>query len=166
MMPISISEEKKQLIEELGLNMEEQLKVTPLAARIYALLVLSPQEGLAFDEIKTIIQASKSSISTNLKVLTQLKYVEYYTKSGIRKRYFKIAKYFQLLSLEQEAQSLQNQLAMVKKINVFNKINHPDKLINEHSFGKIMEGYLHAYQVLIKKTIDEIVAYRNQEAIK
>ena len=56
-----VSEEKKQLIEDLGLNMEEQLRISPLAARIYALLVLSPEDGLMFDQIQDIIHASKSS---------------------------------------------------------------------------------------------------------
>lgn len=158
-----ISKEKEQLIEELGLNIEEQLKVSPLAARIYALLVLSPQGGLTFEEIKETIQASKSSVSTNLKVLTQLRYVEYYTKSGIRKRYFKIAKYFQLLALEKEVESLSKQLEMVKKINAFNEKHYPEKKINSQSLGDIMQHYLESYRALVKKTIDEITAFREQD---
>jgi len=160
-----VSEEKQQLIEELGLNLEEQIKVAPLAARIYALLVLSPQEGLTFDEIKEAIQASKSSVSTNLKVLTQLRYVEFYTKSGIRKRYFKVAKYFQLLSLEREVESLENQLEMIKKINAFNEAHYPEKKINDQSLGSIMQTYLETYRALVKKTIDEIKTYRKQDKI-
>ncbi len=160
---IKISKKKEKLIEELGLNMEEQLKVAPLAARIYALLVLSPQDGLTFDEIKEIIQASKSSVSVNLKVLTQLKYVEYYTKPGIRKRYFKIAKYFQLLSLEQEVESLHKQMLMIQKINTFNKEHYPEKQIDNQSLGGIMENYLQSYQDLVKKTVAEIKAYQWRE---
>lgn len=160
---IKISKKKEKLIEELGLNMEEQLKVAPLAARIYALLVLSPQDGLTFDEIKEIIQASKSSVSVNLKVLTQLKYVEYYTKPGIRKRYFKIEKYFQLLSLEQEVESLHKQMLMIQKINTFNKEHYPEKQIDNQSLGGIMENYLQSYQDLVKKTVAEIKAYQWRE---
>lgn len=159
----TISKEKQQLIEELGLNIEEQLRIAPLAARIYALLVLSPIDGLTFEEIREIIQASKSSISTNLKVLTQLRYVEYHTKLGIRKRYFRIAKYFQLLSLEREIESLENQLEMVKKINAFNKEHYPKKQIGNQSLGGIMENYLKTYQTLVKKTIGEILAYKKQD---
>ena len=158
-----VSEEKKQLIEDLGLNMEEQLRISPLAARIYALLVLSPEDGLMFDQIQDIIQASKSSISTNLKVLTQLKYVTYYTKSRVRKKYFKIAKYFQLLSLEEEMQSLKNQLKMVEKINAFNKKYYPEKFTNEQSLGEIVQRHLRAYQILIEKAITEIAAYKNKD---
>lgn len=161
---LAISKEKKELIETLGMNIEALLSITPLAARIYALLTLSSQEGLTFDEIKEIIQASKSSISTNLKVLTQLQYIEYYTKSGVRKRYFKVAKYYQLLSLEKEIQSLETRLNILTKINAFNKTHYPEKFINEISLGEILKNYLEQHKQLLEKTIKEINIYKLQDS--
>jgi len=162
-MTTTITKDKKQLVEELGLDMETHLQVSPLAARIYALLVLSPTDGLTFDEIQAGIQASKSSVSNNLKVLTQLRYVEYHTKPGIRKRFFKIAKYYQLLVMERRINSLEQQIEMIQKINAFNQEHYPEKQTNHQSLGKILQDYLADYRTLVKKTVDEISAFREAE---
>lgn len=86
---MTILKEKQKLIEELGLLLEMRLRIFPLAARVYALLSLSPYEGLTFEKIPKIIGSSKSSISVTLNVLPQLKHINYYTKSGDRKHYFR-----------------------------------------------------------------------------
>ena len=44
--------EQARLIEKLGLEIEERMTLSPLASRIYALLILSPYDGLTFEEIK------------------------------------------------------------------------------------------------------------------
>lgn len=158
--------EKKELIEEIGLNIEALLGIAPLAARIYALLILSSYEGLTFDEIKEAVQASKSSVSTSLKVLTQLKYIDYHTKPGVRKRYFRVAKYLQLISLEQKLQSLDSQIELIEKINEYNKQHHPEKFVNEQSLGEITQNNLRKYQHLIREAIQEIEAYKLKEQSK
>jgi DNA-binding transcriptional regulator GbsR (MarR family) len=124
---MSISNEKKNLIEEIGLRLETRLQIAPLAARIYALLSLSSYEGLTFEEIREIIGSSKSSTSVNLNVLMQLKHIDYHTKSGDRKRYFMVAKYFQLTNLESYQQSLVNEIKLVVKITEYNTVHHPEK---------------------------------------
>jgi len=63
----------------------------------------------------------------------RLKHVEYYTKSGDRKRYFKVARYFQLSPLEINVQSLIKDIEIVSKINDYNKVHHPGKFANEQS---------------------------------
>lgn len=153
---MSISKEKQKLIEEIGLRLETRLHLAPLAARIYALLTLSSYEGLTFDEVRKIIGSSKSSTSVNLNVLKQLKHIDFYTKSGDRKRYFKIAKYFQLSTLEARYQSLENEIKLVEKINDYNKIHYPEKFLNEESVGDITTNYLRMMQDLVTLTIDKI----------
>lgn len=153
---MSISKEKQKLIEEIGVRLEARLLLAPLAARIYALLTLSSYNGLTFEEIREFIGSSKSSTSVNLNVLTQLKHVDYYTKSGDRKRYFKIAKYFQLSTLEAHRQSLENELKLVEKINEYNKIHYPEKFLNEESVGDITTNYLKMMQELVGDTIKKI----------
>ena len=153
---MSISIEKQKLIEEIGLRLETTLHIAPLASRIYALLTVSSYEGLTFEEIREIIGSSKSSTSVNLNVLTQLKHIDYYTKSGDRKRYFKIAKYFQVSSLEAHHQSLDNQIKLVEKINNYNKIHYPEKFKNEESMGDITKDYLRKMQDLVAITIKKI----------
>ena len=154
---------QKQLIEEIGVVNENNLGLSPLAARIYALLITSSYEGLTFEEIREFIGASKSSVSVNLNVLTQLKYIEYYTKSGDRKRYFKVAKYFQIQALIRHRDTLDTQIKLLVKINAFNKTNHPEKFRDEKSFGVLMQDYLKEYQKLIDTTINGMSSFRLAE---
>lgn len=153
---MSISIEKQKLIEEIGLRLETKLHIAPLAARIYALLTLSSNEGLTFEEIRQTIGSSKSSTSVNLNVLTQLKHIDYYTKSGDRKRYFKIARYFQLTTLEAHHLSLENEIKLVEKINDYNKVHYPEKFTDEESLGDITKNYLRKMQDLVAVSIDNI----------
>ncbi|HXK00029.1 MAG TPA: hypothetical protein VNJ50_14335 [Gelidibacter sp.] len=153
---MSVSTEKKKLIEEIGLQLESRLNLAPLAARIYTLLTLSSKEGLTFEQIREIIGSSKSSTSVNLKILMQLKHVDYYTKSGDRKRYFRITTYFQLSALKIDYQALENEILLVEKINSYNKVHHPEKFKNEESVGDIIRNYLKSRQTLIAETIDKI----------
>lgn len=153
------SEEKEKLIEEIGQILETRLNISPLAARIYSLLTLSSYDGLTFEEIREFIGSSKSSTSVNLNVLLQLKYLEYHTKIGDRKRYFKIAKYLQLTSLEVYYQSLENDLRMVDKINEYNKNHYPDKFSDEKSLGAVTQDYLTKMKSLVSITIDKIKSF-------
>ncbi len=155
--------EQKDLIEEIGLGIEDRLNLSPLASRIYALLILSSYDGLTFDEIKEGIQASKSAASVNINVLSQLDYISYYTKPGIRKRFFKLSKYSQLLSLEMYDQSIDKEMQMLERINLFNKAYHPEKFTNEKTLGHIYQDYLVEKQKLVQTTIDKIKRFRESE---
>ncbi len=156
---MSISKEKQTLIEEIGLQLESRLHLAPLSARIYALLTLSSNTGLTFEEIRETIGSSKSSTSVNLNVLSQLKHIDYYTKLGDRKRYFKIAKYFQLSTLEARHKALQDEIKLVEKITHYNKIHYPEKLASEESVGEITKNYLLQMQELVAVTIDKITKH-------
>lgn len=79
---------KKELIEKLGVNLEKLNKMAPVAARIFATLILSKKRGITFEELVEELQASKSSISTHLESLQNLNKVSYITRPGDRKRYF------------------------------------------------------------------------------
>ncbi|MBO3098599.1 GbsR/MarR family transcriptional regulator [Gelidibacter pelagius] len=160
---MALSKEKLKLIEEIGLRLETRLQIAPLAARIYALLTLSSYDGLTFEEIREIIGSSKSSTSVNLNVLTQLKHIEYYTKSGDRKRYFRVTKYFQLTTLEAYLESLDNEMTLVEKINAYNKVHFPEKFTNEKSLGDITTDYLRKMQALVAITIEKIKTHQISE---
>ncbi|MFI2741530.1 GbsR/MarR family transcriptional regulator [Zhouia sp. PK063] len=86
----SLLEQRKMLTEELGVYFESCEGMSPLSARIYAYIVLQGEEGASFEELQEELEASKSSISTNLQVLQSMGRLGYYTKPGDRKRYFKI----------------------------------------------------------------------------
>lgn len=160
-----MSREKEQalLVEQIGQSFEEGLKLSPLAARIYALLILSSYEGLTFETIREVIQASKSSTSVNINILSQLEYITFYTKPGDRKRYFKLAKYSALISLEILQQKIEKEMDVIEHINNFNKKYHPEKFTNEKSLGVIFQNYLIAKQKLVDDTIEKMRNFRDNE---
>lgn len=155
--------ELAQLVEQIGLDLEDRLRLSPLAARIFTLLILSSYEGLSFDEIRESIMASKSATSVNINVLLQLDYIVSYTNPGERKRYFKLVKYSQVVSLEAELQRIEKEKAMVQKINAYNKKYHSDKFIDENTVGNIFQEYLIEKQKLLKSTIKGMKNFRLNE---
>lgn len=162
---MSNAKDKECLIEDIGVRLETRLNISPLAARIYALLTLSSYDGLTFDDIRERIGSSKSSTSVNINALLQLKHVEFYTKPGDRKRYFRVAKYFQLSSLEVYVQSIQKDIELVDKINDYNKIHHPEKFSNEQSLGDVTIDYLEKMKILVNETVQTIENFRNSEQL-
>jgi DNA-binding transcriptional regulator GbsR (MarR family) len=80
--------QKKELVEKLGVNFEKLNKLAPVAARIFATLILTEKKGITFDELVEDLNASKSTISTHLEHLQSLNKVSYVTRPGDRKRYF------------------------------------------------------------------------------
>ena len=159
-------EEQIQLIEELGLQLEETIKLSPLASRIYSLLILSSNDGLTFEEIRSIVPASKSSISVNINLLLQLDYISFYTKTGNRKRYFRLAKYFSLVTLKSDFEDISNEVLLIDKINNYNNKYHIEKYSYEISLGNILQDYLVKKQNLIQETIKKINDFSTVEKIK
>lgn len=121
--------EKKKLIEQLGVQLERE-KIAPVAARIMATLILTGKQGITFDELVNDLCASKSSISTHLDHLQTSNKIQYFTKSGDRKRYFIINPNLMLNVIdemtskwEQERQIHTSVLEYKKKYNAFNQKN-------------------------------------------
>ncbi len=88
MSEIQLSEEQKQLIEELGV-LREQEGMQPAASRISSLLLVSDRTELTFDEIREALNLSKSATSNAINALLSASNIEYITKPGDRKRYFR-----------------------------------------------------------------------------
>ena len=82
--------ERAEFIEETGL-LFENMGMTRMAGRILGYLMVSDKEMVSFDEITKVLQASKSSISTNLKALIQIHFVKPVSKPGDRKTYYMLA---------------------------------------------------------------------------
>ena len=76
-----------ELVEEIGIYFEQSMP--PAAARILALLIVADREAFSFDRIRESLNLSKSATSNGINFLLSLKKIEYFTKSGERKRYFK-----------------------------------------------------------------------------
>ncbi|WP_158974789.1 GbsR/MarR family transcriptional regulator [Cellulophaga sp. L1A9] len=84
----SICKEKMSLVEKLGVHLENREQLAPVAARILSYIILTGKKGATFEDMVTILCASKSTISTHINHLQDLKKIEYYTKTGDRKKYF------------------------------------------------------------------------------
>lgn len=84
----SLLEEKHKLVEKLGVIIEHNNQMAPVAARIISYVILTGKVGVTFDDLVTHLCASKSTISTHLNHLLDLNTLEYFTKPGDRKKYF------------------------------------------------------------------------------
>ncbi len=85
---IKLTPKQKELIERMGVYGEKGGSA-PVPARIMALLLVSDVTELTFEEIYTTLQISKSAASNALNGLMLIERIEYITKPGDRKRYFR-----------------------------------------------------------------------------
>tara|TARA_R110002049_G_scaffold114927_1_gene266625 strand:+ start:39179 stop:39679 length:501 start_codon:yes stop_codon:yes gene_type:complete len=83
-----ICKEKQRLVEKLGVAMESNEQLAPVAARILSYIILTGKEGTTFEILIRDLCASKSTISTHLNHLADLKRIVYFTKPGDRKKYY------------------------------------------------------------------------------
>jgi DNA-binding transcriptional regulator GbsR (MarR family) len=88
----NICKEKMALVEKLGVHLEKREQLAPVAARILSYIILTGKKGTTFEDMVSILFASKSTISTHLNHLQDLKKIQYFTKTGDRKKYFVINK--------------------------------------------------------------------------
>jgi DNA-binding transcriptional regulator GbsR (MarR family) len=79
---------KSELVEKLGIFFEKKEQMAPVAARIFSYIILTGKQGTTFEDLVSNLGASKSTISTHLNHLQDLKKLSYFTKTGDRKRYF------------------------------------------------------------------------------
>ena len=75
-----ICKEKMDLVEKLGVHLENREQLAPVASRILAYIILTGKKGATFEDMVTILRASKSTISTHLNHLQDLKKIVYFTK--------------------------------------------------------------------------------------
>lgn len=86
---MNLNEQQRDLIERIGI-FYEKMGMQPVAGRIMGLMFVSERPELTFDEIREILNISKSATSTALNLLIETGPVEYITFSGDRKRYFRL----------------------------------------------------------------------------
>ncbi|TKD65238.1 GbsR/MarR family transcriptional regulator [Flavobacterium sp. ASW18X] len=161
---MSREEEKKQLIEELGIHLENQHEIPPLAARLYAMLVVTDRDGLSFDECQMSRCASKSSISAALNLLLKLDLIDYFTKPGERKRYFRTtaADAFYINKLEEKLKRIEQENRIITKIRKYNKTYNPEKYQSNLKRAEVYHTFIKKSEELLSntlKTLKEIDNY-------
>ncbi|MDA0178069.1 MULTISPECIES: GbsR/MarR family transcriptional regulator [Mesoflavibacter] len=87
-MTLDLLKQKHDLVERLGIVFEQTDQLAPVAARILSYIILTGDSGTTFEELVDKLCASKSTISTHLNHLSDLKKIKYFTKTGDRKKYF------------------------------------------------------------------------------
>lgn len=126
--------QKKELIEKLGVNLEKLHKMAPVAARIFATLILSKKKGVTFEELVEELNASKSSISTHLESLQTLNKVSYITRPGDRKRYFIIHPNLILNIINEMVEKWDNEKSIHQDIIEFKEKQQQNSEGDEHDF--------------------------------
>ncbi|NHN27124.1 hypothetical protein FIA58_015685 [Flavobacterium jejuense] len=119
-----MQEEKQEIIELFGIHFEQLYNIPPLASRILGTLIIDGcKSGLTFEDLVEKMQASKSSISTNLNLLLKMEKINYFTIVGDRKKYFKAAPL---------SQRLNNYLTLVhhEKILIDKIIDYREKYVS------------------------------------
>lgn len=115
----SLEIRKKELVEKFGVFMERQDNLPPIAARIFASLVVNKGDGTTFDELVIFLAASKSTISTNIQLLSNRGMLTFYTKPGDRKKYFILSPESLLSRVEEQIVQYRTEYKIVKEITEF-----------------------------------------------
>ena len=107
---IVITDKQRELIERYGVFMDRSSSgFSPVESRIIGLLIISDIIELTFEEIQNILSISKGATSNAINRLLKLEKIEYITKPGERKRYFRIA-------LDRMEERTKEQLTSIYKI--------------------------------------------------
>jgi DNA-binding transcriptional regulator GbsR (MarR family) len=86
---VSISEKERSFIEEVGLVFE-QTGLPRMAGRLFGWLLIADPPYQSPSELAEVLQASKGSISTTVRLLTQSGFIERYVIPGSRHDYFRL----------------------------------------------------------------------------
>ena len=84
-----MNREKLNYIEEAGL-LFEKLGMTRMVGRVFACIMVSDRDQIAFEEVRKTLGASKGSISTSTRQLVQIGLIEPVSLPGDRKTYFRV----------------------------------------------------------------------------
>ncbi len=114
-----VCKQKQGLVEKLGVAIEQKDQLAPVAARILSYIILTGKVGTTFEDLVSHLCASKSTISTHLNHLTDLKKVLYFTKPGDRKKYYTINHDNICISIDAMIESWNSQKALHLEIREY-----------------------------------------------
>ena len=111
---------EKDIFEDLMKFYGKLFGLPPLAAKIYAYLIFDfEKKGLGFEEVVTILSASKSSVSSSLKLLEKQDLIRSIYREGERKRYFVINDDYVKYRFLQIVERLKTELDILDRLNNF-----------------------------------------------
>lgn len=86
---MELTPEQLRFIERLT-NSLERVGAAPMLGRVYGAIMASERDMLSADELATLLQASRGSISQATRQLIEIRMIERVRKPGDRKDYFRI----------------------------------------------------------------------------
>ncbi|UOB19234.1 GbsR/MarR family transcriptional regulator [Abyssalbus ytuae] len=164
----NLIKQKKRLIEEMGVYFESSGAMPPLSARIFAYMVVTGNKGVSFDDILEELQASKSSISTNLQLLQSNGRINYYTKPGERKRYFKIDDNHIITRINEKIDEWEKEKVLHLKVldykrTILKKENKPEENEKSISFNTIYLDHIETMITSLYKLKTNFLQIINQQ---
>ena len=129
----NLEKRKLALVEKLGIFLEKKEQIAPVAARIFSFIILTGKQGTTFDDLVTNLCASKSTISTHLNHLQDLKKLEYFTKPGDRKKYFIVNVDTMLQGINRMLEEWKGEKQLHEEVKTY-KVDANSKLEKEHQF--------------------------------
>lgn len=155
---------KAEIIETIGVHLEQEQNLPPLAARIYAILILTDQDGLTFEDCLEKRGASKSSTSTSLNLLMNMGLINYFTKPGDRRRYFKTAKKktFFLSKLQENLKRVEAEKNIITLVLNYHKKYAPNKYKDGQTRTEVYLDYANENEKILKKSIKKLESILNE----
>lgn len=151
-----VTASKEELIEELGIHFEGLYHLPPLASRIYSILILNGYEGMTFEQLMEKTEASKSSVSTSINLLIQTNKVEYFTKAGDRKRYFRNRKNHLKLRLGNYKTLIDREIELFGKTSDFLKAFNNKTYKENLCYTSIYIDHLKESKKILEATLDKL----------
>lgn len=134
--------------------LEQDHQLSPLGAKIYALLITADQKSYTFDEMVALTNASKSSVSTQLKELLDRNKIVFENKDDSRKRFFKTNQHYVNDMLQSEYQDAS------KHTDILSQLIHYKK---DNQLAKILLEYYQHTQCNIEATLKKINQIQKQK---
>jgi DNA-binding transcriptional regulator GbsR (MarR family) len=86
---MNVSDSERSFIEEVGVVFE-QTGLPRMAGRLFGWLLISEPPYQSPSELAEVLQASKGSISTSVRLLTQMGFIERHVIAGSRHDHFRL----------------------------------------------------------------------------
>ncbi|WP_019038538.1 GbsR/MarR family transcriptional regulator [Psychroflexus tropicus] len=140
-----------RLQTDLSRHFESEHHFSPLAAKIYSLLILSETKHLTFEQLLEFTEASKSSVSNQLNYLIDEGRIDFDYIKDQRKRYFKTKEDYLNKTLESHLEKIEKEISILSKVIRFKEDRDFDKTLVD-----IFKNHLANEKRNLLKTIEQL----------
>ena len=152
---MEINHLNKALFEDMSAHYMDTYHFTPLTANVFTFLMFDfEQNGFTFEEILEATCASKSSISNTLNRLQQSNHIEFISKLGERKRYYRINKGIFKVQFQDSIAQLKKHKRILERFGAhrFDVLNVEDEQTQKlELYIKLQENTIHLFEQTLEK---------------